>query len=180
MGITMAKQLSGKELKRLSGLLNERIASLSWLFGFSSAQWVKNSNRKKGELLVQHSLMVRMLLERPELSPIPSVPTVQEVYELLLKIDPTITRNKMSSLVGLSTKSTARIFSGGTLTSTVGHMLLIIKNELTLLKTKEEKQRFYSFLQDNVINEAESRGYCPDLVLKSVGWSVSAARNQTQ
>ena len=172
----MGKPLSGKELKRLSGLLNQRIASLSWLFGFSSAQWVKNSNRGKGELLIQHSLMVRMLLGRPELSPIPDVPTVQEVYELLQKLDPTITRNKMSALVGLSIKSTARIFEGGTLTSTVGHMLLIIKNELTRLKTKDEKQRFYRYLQDNVTDEAESRGYCPDLVLKDKGWSVNAVK----
>ena len=77
--------LSGKELKRLSVVLNERIASLSWLFGFSSAQWVKNANREKGELLIQHSLMIRMLLERPELSPIPKVPLMHEVYDLLGK-----------------------------------------------------------------------------------------------
>jgi len=172
----MAKALSGKALKRLSDLLSQRIASVSWLFGFSSAQWIKNSHRGQGELLVQHSLMIRMLLERPELSPIPEVPTVQEVYELLREIDPAFTRNKMSTIVGLSLKSTARIFGGGTLTSTVSHMLLIIKNELLRLKTKEEKQAFYRYLHKNVTEEAESRGYCPDRVLKEMGWSVNAVR----
>lgn len=120
--------------------------------------------------------MIRMLLEKPELSPIPEVPTVQEVYELLHEIDPAFTRNKMSTFVGLSTKSTARIFSGGTLTSTVGHMLLIIKKELLRLETKEEKQAFYRYLHKNVTEEAESRGYCPDRVLKEMGWSVNAVR----
>jgi len=124
--------------------------------------------------------MIRMLLEKPELSPIPEVPTVQEVYELLHEIDPAFTRNKMSTFVGLSTKSTARIFSGGTLTSTVGHMLLIIKKELLRLETKEEKQAFYRYLNHNVSDEAESRGYCPDLVLNDVGWSVNAVREPRQ
>jgi len=176
----MAKALSGKTLKRLSDLLSQRIASVSWLFGFSSAQWIKNSNRGQGELLVQHSLMIRMLLERPELSPIPSVPTVQEVYELLCEVDPAFTRNNMSTMVGLSIKSTARIFDGGTLTSTVSHMLLIIKNELLRLKTKKEKQAFYRYLQKNVSEEAESRGYCPDRVLKEMGWSVNSVSESPQ
>lgn len=170
----LSKALSGKELKRLSVVLNERIASLSWLFGFSSAQWVKNANREKGELLIQHSLMIRMLLERPELSPIPKVPLMNEVYELLVAIDPTLTPNKMATLVGLSTKSTKRIFGDSAPTSTVGHMLLIIKNELGRLKTKQEKREFYQFLQANIKNEADSRGYDADKVLNELGWTIHA------
>lgn len=170
----LSKSLSGKELKRLSVVLNERVASLSWLFGFSSSQWVKNVNREKGELIIQHSLMIRMLLERPELSPIPKVPLVHEVYDLLVAIDPSLTRNKMATLVGLSTKSTKRIFGDGTLTSTVGHMLLIIKNELGRLKTKQERREFYQFLQTNIRCEAEARGYDPDRVLDNIGWTINA------
>jgi hypothetical protein len=170
----MEKSLSGKELKRLSAVLNERIASLLWLFGFSSAQWVKNTNREQGALLTQHSLMLRILLDRPELSPIPKVPSVQLVYALLCEIDPNITRHRMSTLVGLSAKSTARIFAGDNPTSTVGHMLLLIKTELERLSTKEEKLAFYSYLQENVKAEAQGRGYNPDCVWNKVGWSINA------
>ncbi|MCO4837191.1 MAG: hypothetical protein KC426_03725 [Oceanospirillaceae bacterium] len=175
-----SNSLSGKELKRLSVVLNERIASLSWLFGFSSAQWVKNANREKGELLIQHSLMIRMLLERPELSPIPKVPLMHEVYDLLVAIDPSLTHNKMATIVGLSTKSTKRIFGDGAPTSTVGHMLLIIKNELTRLKTKQERREFYHFLQNNIKSEAESRGYDPDKVLNELGWTINAKPSDLQ
>ena len=170
----IAKSLSGKELKRLSSVLNERITSLLWLFGFSSAQWLKNTNREPGALITQHSLMLRILLDRPELSPIPKVPSVQLVYALLCEIDPNITRHRMSTLVGLSAKSTARIFAGHNPTSTVGHMLLLIKTELERLSTKEEKLAFYSYLQENVKAEAQGRGYNPDCVWNKVGWSINA------
>ncbi len=166
--------LSGKELKRLSAVLNERIASIAWLFGFSSAQWVKNANREKGELAVQHSLMIRLLLDRPDLSPIPQAPLVSEVFEMLKKVDPNIKPNHLSTLVGLSPKSTARIFGDTTPTSTVGHMLLIIKTELERLKTKEKQLAFYNQLKANVASEAEARGYQPKRVWDESGWSVNS------
>lgn len=67
---------------------------------------------------------------------------MHEVYDLLVAIDPSLTHNKMATMVGLSTKSTKRIFGDGAPTSTVGHMLLIIKDELGRLKTKQENVSF--------------------------------------
>jgi hypothetical protein len=53
-------------------------------------------------------------------------------------------------------------------------MLLIIKNELLRLKTKQEKREFYHFLQTNIRCEAQARGYDEDKVLHDLGWTINA------
>jgi len=127
-----------------------------------------------GEMTGQHAILIRLLMDRPELSPIPEPPSGQEVYSLLLKADPSLTPREFPVLLGLEPGSKDRLLEpGASRTATVSHLLLIIKNEMDRLTTAKDKREFVLYLRSVAETEAESRGMDKKTFWKVGGWRKS-------
>lgn len=174
----MASPISGEMLNLLKATLGTKTSSLLWLFGWGSPQWSNMSKRGPNELPGQHSLMIRLLMERPDLSPIPTPPSGQELYDLLSTYDPTLTPREFAVLLGLEPGSKDRLLDDfSEKTSTVNHYMMIIKNELEELKTKKQKVDFVKFLREIAEEEAEARGLSKSF-WKEGGWRKHSKDDQ--
>ena len=167
----MPQPIDGKMLNILKGTLGTRTSSLLWLFGWGSPQWTQATKREAGEFAGQHALMIRLLMDRPDLSPIPNPPSSREVYELLATYDPTLTPREFPVLLGLQPGSKDRMLDDeATKTAVVNHYLLIIKQEMDRLETAKQKRKFVSYLRSIAEEEAESRGLNKKTFWKEGGW----------
>lgn len=170
----MPKAIDGKMLNILKGMLGTRTSSLLWLFGWGSPQWTQATKRGPGEFAGQHSLMIRLLMDRPDLSPIPEPPSSKDVYELLSTYDPTLTPREFPVLLGLQPGSKDRMLDDeATKTAVVNHYLLIIKQEMDRLDTPAKKREFVAYLRSIAEEEAESRGLDTKSFWKEGGWRSS-------
>ncbi len=170
----MPVPISGKMLNLLKASLGTRVTSLQWLFGWASPQWISMTHKGPGELPGQHSILIRLLLDRPDLSPIPEIPSGKEVYELLHKYDPTLTPRRFPILLGLQPGSKDRMLDdNANRTAAISNYMLIIKKEMERLETDEEKREFVAYLCSVAEDEAESRGLDREKFWVSGGWSKS-------
>lgn len=155
----MASPITGKMLNVLKAKLGTRTSSLLWLFGWGSSQWINMTKKGAGQMTGQHAMLIRLLMDRPDLSPIPEPPSGQEVYNMLLEVDPSLTPREFPVLLGLEPGSKDRLLEpGASRTATVNHLLLIIKNEMDRLTSAKEKREFALYFRSIAETEAESRG----------------------
>ena len=163
--------IAGSTLKSLKNKLHVKTSFMLWLFGWSSPQWSLNLKKGAGELPAQHSILIRLLRKRPDLCPIPDIPTGSEVFGLLREIDPELREREFPVLLGLEPGSKDRMLDdSATRTPIINHLLLIIKDEITTLKTQKEKQAFLNLLKSVVIDEAESRNMDTERFWRIGGW----------
>lgn len=173
--------LSGDSLVMVKNAIGQKTTAMLYLHGLSSVQWVNNCKIPAGQLGGQHAMLARLLLKRPELCPLPVPPSGKEVYEELVKLDPTFAPRQFPVLLGMEPGSKDRLLDDDENHSAVLYSLLtIIKMQLDACSTVKEKRAFFDFLRETTEEEAMSRGLDSKRVWVKGGWRKSVKEAQAR
>jgi hypothetical protein len=173
--MTKNKLISGLDLKRLPNILGCNLVDVHWLFGYSSPRWLELIKSPEGTFSARHSIVIRAILRDPDISPIPSAPTLQELLDLIQSIDPSFTEVHLPILLGMEPAARARLLDPNEdNTRVVTHYALMIRDAINKQLTADGKRKKLQFFKDLANEEAESRGVDLETLWEKGGWNKGA------
>lgn len=152
-------------------MIGQKTTAMLYLHGWSSSQWTIHSAAEPGMIGAPHAILTRILMERPDLCPLPQHPPAQEVFDMLKAVDPDLTERQFPVLLGMEPTAAVRLLDENKDRSPIANtMLLLIHNAMQGCTNANERRQVYDFLREKAEEEARSRGMDERRMWTRGGW----------
>ena len=123
------------------------------------------------------AMVIRLLREHPEFSPIPSEPTAQAFYAFCHKLDPEFTPATFAILMGRAETSAYRWLKSSTPAMTKGarRWMLVMWRALSAAANRVERKARLDAFFEAMLDEATARGYDRSVLKHAHQWHLSGA-----
>jgi hypothetical protein len=156
----MTTEITGADLLTLQGSLGFGTADMCNALAISITKWSQLINMPKEQVSDPAlCILIRLLYEYPELSIVQPLPKAQEIYNLLVEINPNFTKANFSALLGVDKSAAARWLRNedSNPSPQIKRMFFAIDRKLRA-SSAIDKKIFLQYLTDNATTEAQSRG----------------------
>jgi hypothetical protein len=162
------KPMNGFAAQDLQNILGAKLVEMGYLFGASNHQWseISSSSRLGGK----YSILCRILLTRPELSPLVIAPNPSDLFDEIQSLVPEFTPAHFGFLLGLEALSGSRLLTNPKSSKAVEKITYIIKTQLDKCQTNDQKLKEIAFFMAIAETEALSRGIDLDTFWEKGGW----------
>lgn len=153
----------GEDLDALREQLGLSTMDGCWLYGMSMNKWtqaVKKEARQPVEN-ISLALLARELSARPELCPVPKMPSAHDIHGIIEKYQPAIDKKRMAIMFGCEASSGYRWLTVGSKISPVLARLFLVFQTIFYTSLKKSDSQAISMLADwdrMVAQEASERG----------------------
>ncbi len=172
----------GEDLLMLQRKLGYSNHDMQWMLGLNTLAYQKAVSVKGGRspLNMPVALVIRLLRENAEFSPIPSEPRPKEFFELCRAVDPDFSAAKFATLFGRGETSAYRWLKNEkvSMTKSVRRWMLVMWRALVTAPTKAERKSRLDGFFETVVDEAGARGYDRALLAHANKWQLTNQPNE--
>jgi hypothetical protein len=159
MAIPKNRAVKGRDLGTIKSGRGLSSGDTIWALGMSITKWTALF-RKNPELELKDptlALLIRCLDENPKVTPILSMPTVGEMYELLSKYDPSMDQKRFSIFFGSEASAAYRWLKTSSSPSPTLQRLMYVLREALMSRPEADRPKFVQNWAKTVEEESIAR-----------------------